>query len=236
MKISPYTIIIFLFFISLLITVKNKSCLVITFIIFIIFILKNGIIESFKESDNPSIHVLLATMGKDSIFVILNSLKTQLKENDYLTIVFDGPKLPNMDKVKKMMLDFNCNTNVIVEQKNLGYWGHAIRNKYNKLEGDYVFHVDDDDDITPNAINIIKNNCKDKNTIYIFKMKNGNDLIWKTKEIIKNEIGTPMGLIPTHLNDTSIFTYKYGGDYEFYKKLEKDGNNIEYIDKVIYIV
>jgi hypothetical protein len=34
------------------------------------------------------------------------------------------------------------------------------------------------------------------------------------------------------LNSTSEFTYRYGGDYDFYKKLEKQ--KIEYIEKVIY--
>jgi len=211
--------------------------LILFIIIFIInYILKKNNYEAFNEIDGPSIHVLLATMGKDSVFVILDSLKKQLKENDYITIVFDGPNLPNIDKVKKLLTQFKCNTTVIVEKNNLGYWGHAIRNKHNILAGDFVFHVDDDDDITPNAINIIKSNCKDKNTIYIFKIDLGIYTIWKTKKIIFGEISTQMGLIPTKINPTSKFLYKYGGDYDFYKKLEDDGNNIEYIDKLIYVI
>jgi len=188
------------------------------------------------NSDN-SFHVLIATMGRESIFDILKSFKKQLNENDYLTIVFDGPNLPNVDEVKNFTKQMLCNTNVIVEEKNLGYWGHAIRNKHNNLKGDFVFHVDDDDNITSDCMNELRNNCKDKNTIYIFKMKMSNDnIIWVTKEINIKEIGTPMGIIPTNINSTSTFTHNYGGDYEFYKKLENDGNNIEYVDKVIYLV
>lgn len=192
--------------------------------------------ESFYENNNPSFHILIATIGKESIFNMLESLNQQLNENDYLTIVFDGPNLPNIDKVKMKTLGFKCKVNVIVEEKNLGFWGHAIRNKHNNLEGDFVFHIDDDDNIVYDCMYTLRNICKDENTIYIFKMSINDDTIWKTKEIIYREIGTPMGIIPTKINSTSYFTHRYGGDFDFYKKLENDGNKIEYIDKVIYVV
>ena len=211
-------------------------CIILFISIFIVFNFNLFVFEPF-EDNNPSIHVLIATIGKDSMFNMLDNLKKQLKENDYLTIVFDGPDLPNIDKVKQITTNFKCKTNVIVEETNLGYWGHGIRNKHNDLVGDFVFHIDDDDIITPDCINTIKNTCLDKNTVYIFKMQHTPDnIIWKTKEIKLGEIGTPMGLIPTKINPTSTFTHRYGGDYDFYKKLEENGNNIEYIDKVIYIV
>jgi hypothetical protein len=222
---------------------KKKYGITIIFLILILlsFIFKQSKIESFQDkepdTDSPSIHVLIATIGKESIFNMLDTLKKQLTINDYLTIVFDGPDLPNIDKVKTITSDFLCKTNVIVEEKNLGFWGHAIRNKHNKLAGDFVFHIDDDDNISPDCMKSLHSICKNKNTIYIFKMDVGEDkVIWKTKEIIFGEIGTPMGIIPTKINSTSEFTYRYGGDYDFYKKLENDGNNIEYVDKVIYIV
>lgn len=217
---------------------------VITFLLIVIisshYIL--NIREYYENSENndpsppepPSIHVLLATMGKDSIFTILESFKKQLNKSDYLTIVFDGPDLPNVEKVKEYVSNFNAKTNVIVEKKNLGYWGHAIRNKHNTLTGDFVFHVDDDDNITPGAMDKIRKKCTDKDTIYIFKMQNNENILWKKKEIRHTNIGTPMGIIPTKLNSTSVFTYKYGGDYDFYKKLEKDGNKIEFVDYIIY--
>lgn len=191
--------------------------------------------ESFSNAnlESKSFHLLLCTMGKDSIFNMLNSIKDQLNKNDYLTIVFDGPNLPNVDSVKKYVSYFKCNTNVIVEQKNLGYWGHAIRNKYHDLPGDFIFHIDDDDIVVPDGMNIIREHCKNKDTIYIFQiiMANGSK-IWKTKDIIETEISTQNGVIPMQLNATSEFTYRYGGDYDFYKKLKQQ--KIEYVEKVIY--
>ena len=207
--------------------------LMIFFFIFYMCVFKT--IEPLEEEH--SFHVLIATLGKDSIFNILKSLKKHLNKNDYLTIVFDGPNLPNVYEVTEITKQMKCNTNVIIEETNLGHWGHAIRNKHNILKGDFVFHVDDDDNITPNCMNDIRSFCKDKNTIYIFKLKfKDGTIIWKTKEINLGNVGTPSGVIPTNLNSTSTFTYKYGGDYDFYKKLEKDGNNIEYVDKIIYLV
>ena len=37
-------------------------------------------------------HILIATIGKLSIFNMLNSLKKELLEQDYLTIVFESPE------------------------------------------------------------------------------------------------------------------------------------------------
>ena len=226
----------------MLFSLKRKIFFLLLLFSFLLFFfcLFSKKMEFFEEKikDEFSFHVLLATMGKNSIFNILESFKQQLHKNDYLTIVFDGPNLPNIKEVQNMTKTFLCKTNVIVEKKNLGYYGHAIRNKHNNLKGDFVFHVDDDDNITSDCMKIIRKYCKNKNTIYIFKMKNyeQNLIIWKTKNIIFGEIGTPMGIIPTYLNSTSTFSFRYGGDYDFYKKLEKNGNNIEYIDEIIYII
>jgi cellulose synthase/poly-beta-1,6-N-acetylglucosamine synthase-like glycosyltransferase len=190
-----------------------------------------------NEIENPSFHVLIATIGRDTIFNMLESLKQQLNKEDYLTIVFDGPNSSNVDKVRSFVSDMKCNTNVIVEKEKLGFYGHAIRNKHNQLSGDFVFHVDDDDNIMPDCMEALRETCKDKNTVYIFKIiVDGGRVVWETKNLVLGEVGTPSGAIPAHLNSTSEFTHINGGDYEFYKKLEQNGNHLKYIDKVIYIV
>ena len=114
-----------------------------------------------------SFHLLLTTMGKESIFDILVLLKRQLEEQDYLTIVFDGPDLPNVEEVKIFTKHFKCQVNVIVEEVNLGYWGHVIRNKHKQLIGDFVWHIDDDDLIPDDCMKIIREHCVDKSKMYI---------------------------------------------------------------------
>lgn len=181
-----------------------------------------------------SFHVLLATIGKYSIFNILIELKKQLQTQDYLTIVFDGPDLPNVEEVKIFTKHFKCNVNIIIEPENLGFWGHAIRNKHKNLVGDFIWHIDDDDTIPRDSMEIIRNHCKDTSKMYIFQMDNKGDILWKTHSITFCQISTQMGIIPTKINDVSRFEYYYGGDYNFYKGIEDQGFPIEYIDKVIY--
>lgn len=186
------------------------------------------------ETNTYSIHVLLATIGNDSIFNMLDCLKNELKINDYLTIVFDASK-KNYDKVKIYCKDIKASVNIIYEETNLGYWGHGIRNKYNKLEGDFVYHVDDDDIILKGGINRVRKYLKDKDTIYIFKIVTEiNEVVWKTPQIKLNNISTQSGFIPTSINDKSLWAYKYGGDFDFYNGLMKKSKKILFIDQIIY--
>ncbi len=47
-------------------------------------------------------HVLIATIGRHSIFNLLDSLLPQLTEDDYLTIVYDAQDIVNtQDDVDK---------------------------------------------------------------------------------------------------------------------------------------
>lgn len=193
-----------------------------------------GRIYNIDQKKNFSYHILLATIGKDTIFNILNTLKNQLYEIDYLTIVFDGQKSKNIDSIKKYTSQFKCNVNIIVEKNNLGYWGHGIRNKYNNLEGDFIYHIDDDDMLYDDSFDIIRKYCNDINVIYIFKiMLKNNSIIWKTEKIKYANISTQSGVIPMHINKEGHWELKYGGDFEFYKNLSNKYNFL-FIDKLIY--
>ena len=182
-----------------------------------------------------SYHVLLATIGKKTIFNILNMLKKQLLQTDFLTIVFDGiQNSNNIDVIKLFCNDFLCNVNIIIEEKNLGFWGHGIRNKYNNLNGDFIYHIDDDDIIYEDTFDIIRKHCIDINFIYLFKITlENNRIIWKNKIIKEGEISTQSGVIPMHINKNGYWNLRYGGDFDFYNNLSKK-YNIIFIDKLIY--
>jgi len=191
----------------------------------------------YKEFQNKpiSIHVLIATIGKLSIFNVLGQLQKQLLENDFLTIVFDGiNNSVNSEGVKKFCEKFKCTVNIIIEYENLGYWGHGIRNKYKDLRGDFMYHIDDDDSIYNNTFDIIRYHCKDLNIIYIFKiMLENNIIVWKEKKIKYSQISTQSGVIPMNINKDGFFELFYGGDYEYYNNLSKK-YNVLFIDKLIY--
>ena len=191
----------------------------------------------YKETQKSvcSIHVLMATIGKKSIFNILTQLKEQLLETDFLTIVFDGINNSMIaDSVKFFCKNFKCTINIIIEHDNLGYWGHGIRNKYNDLQGDFIYHIDDDDNIYNDTFDNIRYHCKDNKAIYIFKiMLENNSIVWKEKKIKYTKISTQSGVIPVYINKNGYFGLFYGGDYEFYNNLSKQFNVI-FIDKLIY--
>jgi hypothetical protein len=191
----------------------------------------------YKESQikNYSYHVLLATIGKITIFNILIMLKKQLLNKDFLTIVFDGiEKSTNIDLVRNFCNDFLCKVNIIVEDKNLGYWGHGIRNKHNNLEGDFIYHIDDDDILYEDTFDIIRKHCINTNIIYLFKITlENNTIVWKNEILKESEISTQSGVIPMNINKDGFWTLRYGGDFDFYNNLSKK-YNIIFIDKLIY--
>jgi len=185
---------------------------------------------------NPcKFHILIATIGKLSILKMLNSLKNELLEQDYITIVFDGTN-NNYQIIKKFVEEhFKCHINIIVEKENLGYWGHGIRNKYKNLEGDFIYHCDDDDMVLEGSFNKIRKICVHKDTIYIFKIQTEKGIIiWKNKNIKLMEISTQSGIIPSEINKNGEWALKYGGDYNFYKDITQN-NKVLFINHLIYI-
>jgi len=193
-----------------------------------------GRIYNESQKKKKSINILISTLGKKSIFRTLISLKDQLREEDFLTIIFDGVNT-NIDIITLFTKqNFKCNVNIIFEKEQQGFWGHGIRNKYKDLKGDFIHHSDDDDEYLPDAIDNIKNICINKDIIYIFKIiRENGEVIWKNKEIKINKISTQSGIIPNHINKEGYWELKYGGDFDFYKKITEN-NKVLYIDKIIY--
>lgn len=185
----------------------------------------------------PSLHILIATAGRSSLLSMLKSLQPQLRKNDYLTVVFDAKDHDNVfHKVEEYLKEFRCVCSLIMEPINLGYWGHGIRNHHNHLPGDFIMHADDDDTYAGNALDMVRKHCTDKSTLYIFKMQHGNQTLWINHKIIAGQIGTPMGVIPSAYNSKSTWTYRYGGDFDFYDGLRKVVPQVKFIDQVIYLV
>ncbi len=173
-----------------------------------------------------SIHFLVATIGRSALFAMLDSLKDQVKKQDYLTIVFDGKDIDGVfEKVRDVTSTFACTTRVIFEEKNLGFWGHGIRNKYNDLAGDFVMHCDDDNTYLPSAIDVVRTVCRDKDAAYIFRRKlflNGKygELLWQRPVISGCNIDTGIGVIPRRYNKLCpTWEYSRGGETSFYAAL-----------------
>jgi len=181
----------------------------------------------------PTFNVLIATVGRETLQVMLNSLKPQLKEDDHLTIVFDGVQRKNCD-----VSEFKCHIHIFEEPVALKFWGHAIRNKYANLleKTDFVMHADDDDRYVPEAFDQLRIACTDtKDTLYIAKMCMGAIFPKDGKGILGN-VGTPCGIIPHEFNKKGKWGLYGGGDGFFYKDINKIIKNTVWLPNIIYLV
>jgi hypothetical protein len=179
----------------------------------------------------PSLHILIATVGRDTLQRMLDTILPYLTEIDHLTIVFDGVQPTNINVETKGQVHIHF------EPDALGYWGHGIRNKYKYLieKTDFVMHADDDDIYLPDAFMHVRNECTDINTLYVAKMHYFNDIIIpRTPEIKLCNIGTPNGIIPYELNKKGNFANNGGGDGEFYTEIAKHADTIVFLDHIIY--
>jgi hypothetical protein len=189
------------------------------------------------------ISVMLTTIGRPCLSHMLESLIDELSTNDFLYIFIDGSEnVSSTVDIFKMFKDrFVCNTQIIVEPDKIGFWGHAIRNKYQKqLQGDFIIHADDDDVFIKNSFTIIRNSINDinnKDKIYFFKFYDNfkkNSSVWKIPKLSLNNIGTPCGVIPNIPEKFGEWGYRYGGDFDFYNSCKFE--TLIFVDEIIYCV
>lgn len=184
-----------------------------------------------------SINVILTTIANKSLSRMVGSIVNQLNENDYLTVISDSYH----SEVRKVLSDWQmagiikCTCIHIANVYQLGYWGHASRNKWqNTLPGDYLINADDDDRYTDGAFDKIREVAKEKK-LYIFKHEDNGNFAWSVDGRIElGNIGTSCGVIP-NTHDLPDWELVYGGDATFYIELEKRLPCV-WIDHVIYKV
>jgi len=185
---------------------------------------------------NYSFHLLIATIGRKTLINIINSINFQLNENDFITIVYDNVDIDNtIEEIKNIKT--NCKMNIIMEKEKLGYWGNGIRNKYKNLEGDFIFHGNDDDIYLPDAMYIIRSTVVNPSNLYLFNIlyNYGRSQIntYDKKKIEICHISTQSSIIPNNINKIGKWGERYSGDYDFYKSIELLVNDIEYYNECI---
>ena len=191
----------------------------------------------------PTFHILIATAGKSYLINMLNSLKGELTINDAITIVFDGEgSLQKSSFRNEWLIGHKSKINIIEQEPNLGYWGHGIRNKYQGIldpKTTFIMNADDDDKYIEGIFNKLRKLCSNPDTLYIanFLVKRTNILVpSQNQKIIKDDIGTPCGIIPYNIADKSIWEHKYGGDFDYYNTLQTFASQMIFLNLTIYIV
>ena len=178
----------------------------------------------------PSFHILIATVGRDTLQRMLDTILPNLTEIDHLTIVFDGVQPTNINVETKGQIHIHS------EPVALGFWGHGIRNKYAPFleKTEFVMHADDDDIYMPGTFDYLRTICIDPTTLYVAKMQFFHRIFPETLEIKVNNIGTPNGVIPYELNKNGVWGDRAGGDGDFYVSIAKHTDNIVFVDRIIY--
>ena len=191
----------------------------------------------------PTFHILIATAGRPCLLRMLDSLKDELLENDAITIVFDGENaFSNSTFNDDWLNNHKSKINIIKQNPNLGFYGHAIRNKYQGIlnpKTTFIMNADDDDYYVNGTFNKLREMCLDSYTLYIAKFyKRSNNVVVPDRlgQIVKDDIGTPCGIIPFNIANKSTWEIKYGGDFDYYNNLKKHTSRIEFLDLIIYIV
>jgi hypothetical protein len=218
---------------------RNTIILTIVVIIILLYFLKIYRKKNFEQ--NPTFHVLIATGGRESLQMMLNSLKTELKSNDAITVVFDGPNAKEKSKFHESWLQgFTCKVTILEQIPNLGFWGHGIRNKYQEKlnpKTTFVLHGDDDDIYVKGSFDKLRNQCKNSRTLYIARMQTKDKIIPDSSNELKvGNIGTPCGIVPSQFCGQSKWEHEYGGDGKYYINLTKYVENIEFLDTILYKV
>lgn len=182
-----------------------------------------------------SINVITTTMGRETLPILIESLYKYLKPWDYYTVISDCKH----EEVEEVLQRYNFECKVIhirdpKEFTDYSKRGHHLINKYKHLfEGDFIMFGDDDDRYVDNIFDFIREQLKEKDTMYIFKHKWGYFSHW-TQPVVNN-IGKCMVAIPNAKENLPPIQEDLLGDFHWFPELNKTFK-AEFIDKIIYLV
>ena len=186
--------------------------------------------------------VFLTTIGRSCLATQLSILRPQLKSEDILYIAIDGRQY--FDDFKQVFLPFEntfqCQVEIIWEENNLGYWGHGLRNKYQKsLKGDYILHADDDNFYTSDAFNHIRKNVQECGKLYVFQIgsKFYTEIFPKSDMVKVGDIDTSSGVVANVPEKMGTWAHVYGGDGMFYVETSKKfGSDVVFVKEMISVL
>jgi hypothetical protein len=189
----------------------------------------------------PTFHILIATAGRLSLKYMINSLRDQLTENDAITIVFDGEgSLERSMFSDEWLKGHKSNITIKKEPVALGHWGHSARNKHQGSlvpSTTFIMNADDDDIYLKGVFNILRTKCQDPDTLYIARFcRDDGTVVPKrnTSNIELCNIGTPCGIIPFAIANSSKWMNIRGGDFHYYNDLKQYTKGIVFLDDTIY--
>jgi len=192
------------------------------------------------------LNILLRTSRRPKGFErVIKSIAAQ-KNGTPINLIISSDNDETTEYINDITAKYNVNK-IIVHFKHTKSTG-ANNCPYNLYFNDMIKHtkegwvwrIDDDDIISPNAFKTIMSTVVNIDNVYIFKMiAHGGMLLPRYKAIIFGNIGTPNSVIHTQYNNVCKWTDLHRGDFTYIHTLTmsiNDESKIKYIDKIIYKV
>jgi glycosyltransferase involved in cell wall biosynthesis len=192
----------------------------------------------------PTISVVVATKGRPTLRSTIESIKTQpLLPGDEVLIAVDGPFPQAIDMAKEAGPSFRW----IQSEKNIGYWGHGIRNwvfdhqeteEDARLRGDLIAAIDDDNILTPWAFNAIRTAAiKNPGKPLLFRIVTiPGIIIWDKPVVAFNNVDTSSLVCPNVPEKIGRFRLSFGGDYYFISStVENFGGVVSFQEEIICV-
>jgi glycosyltransferase involved in cell wall biosynthesis len=157
-------------------------------------------ITATMDKADVKISVITPTVGRASLRRTALSVVPQLGEFDEWFVVGDGRRT-DAEAIVKSLDDARVHYS---ESPGTALWGNRERDiGISQARGDRLVFVDDDDELTPEALDLVRRaHALQPTSPLVFRMElvGHNDLLWTTPEVRSSNIGTPM-FVP--LNDRS---------------------------------
>jgi hypothetical protein len=175
-----------------------------------------------------SITTIVPTIGRPSLVNTLDGLFKQARTEDCVWVVYDGVDHVGMSRneVDHLLAKYRrySDADWILSTTDLGNWGHGSRNHVLDLgiSTDYVWTIDDDDQVAPDAFVWFRVQEADW---AIYKMHFGPGhpakgiTCWREQLLRFGDIGTPMVLAKP---GKARFGLRYEGDWDYAQALQEE--------------
>lgn len=167
-------------------------------------------------AEPPTISLIIPTVSRPTLARALASVKRQeWQSGDEVILVGDGLQ----PIARELWNQFGLPGRFIEVAGPAKDWGHTPRNIVHPIAtGTHLMALDDDDQLTPNAVAIVRRAItKEPNRPHIFRMDGTPNVgkVWKEPILREANVGTPMMVAPNVAGKIGQYVSRYGGDFDF---------------------
>lgn len=177
--------------------------------------------------------IIIPTLGRDTLKRAVDSVLESAGEDDEVLVIADGPDA--YDRSKKVLYDYHARSNtdyrvdLTCTEKTTDWAATQLEEGMKAARGDYIANIGDDDYMTPNACNTIKQSIEEwleaggEPTVHLFAVKLEHWMTTLWGEVRWTKVTGQQWVIPT-TGPRGVHDSEYGNDFRFLRDtLEKRG-------------